>query len=59
MDRMQVEEMRDFFSKNVTYEKMRTILQAIYSSIRGYTVKLVKRFSKKMDTESFSTMWEQ
>ena len=30
---MQVEEMRDFFSQEITYEKISAILQAMYSCI--------------------------
>ena len=61
MDKMQVEEMRDIFSQKITYEKISAILQAIYSSIRGYSVNSVIRFCKKMEClpGSFNTMWEQ
>ena len=48
MDKRQVEEMRDFSSQKITYEKINAILQGIYSSIRGYSVKSVKRFCKKI-----------
>ena len=61
MDKMQVEEMRDFFSQEITYEKISAILQAIYSCIRGYSVKSVKRFCQKMEfvPGSFNIIWEQ
>ena len=61
MDKTQVEKMRDFFSQKITYEKISEILQAIYPSIRGYSVKSVKRFCKKMEIlpGSFKTMCEQ
>ena len=61
MDKMQVEEMRDFFSQEITYEKISAILQAIYSCIRGYSVKSVKQFCKNMEflPGSFNIMWEQ
>ena len=61
MDKIQVEEVRDFFSQKITYEKINAMLQATYSSIRGYTVKSVKQFCKKMKFLQgfFNTMWEQ
>ena len=61
VDKMQVKEICDFFSQKITYEKISAILQVIYSSMRGYSVKSVKRFCKKMEffPGSFNTMWEQ
>ena len=41
MDKMQVEEMRDFFS-----QKISAILQTIYPSAREYSVKSTKRLCK-------------
>ena len=36
---MQLEEMRDFFSQKIIYEETSVKLQAIYPSVRGYSVK--------------------
>ena len=50
MGKMQVKEMRDFSSQKITYEKISAILQAIYSSMRRYSVKSFKLksdFAKK------------
>ena len=44
---MQVEQMRDFFSHKITYEEIRAILLPIYPSVRGYSVKSIKRFHPK------------
>ena len=49
MNKVQVEEIRDFFYQKITYEKISAILQVIYSTIRGYSVKSVKRFCKKLE----------
>ena len=46
-DKMQVEEMCDFFSQIITYEEVNAILQAIYPSVRGYSVKPTKQFCQK------------
>ena len=47
MDKMQVEEMDDFLSQKITYEEISAILLAIYRSVKGYSVKLIKRFCQK------------
>ena len=44
---MQVEEMCDVFSQIITYEEVNAILQAIYPSVRGYSVKPTKQFCQK------------
>ena len=58
MDKMQVEEMRDFFSQKITYE----VISAIYPSVRRYSIKSTKRFFiKKIEylPRSFKTMCKQ
>ena len=47
MHKIQVEEMRDFFSQKNTFEEVSVILQTRHSCIRGYSVKLIKPFCKK------------
>ena len=47
MDKPQLEEMRDFFSQKITYEEISAILQAIYPSVRGYSVKSAKSDTQK------------
>ena len=44
MLKIEVEEMRDFFSQKKTYEEIITILQARYPVVREYSVKSIKRF---------------
>ena len=39
MDKMQEEEMCDFFSQKIIYEEISAKLQAMYPSVRGYSVK--------------------
>ena len=58
---MQVEEMRDFFSQKKMYEEISAILQARHFGVRGYSVKSIIRFCKKMDffLGSLKTMCEQ
>lgn len=61
MDKVQVEEMCDLFSQKITYEEIGAILQAIYPSARGYSVKSTKRFWKRMEflPGFFKTVREQ
>ena len=62
MDKMQVEEMRDFLSQKIIYEEISAILIAIYYSVRGYSVKSNKQFCKKKKEllpGSFKTICEQ
>ena len=47
MDKTQVEKARDFFSQKITYEEISAILQAIYPSVKGYSVKSIKQFCKQ------------
>ena len=47
MLKIEVEEMRDFFSQKKTYEEIITILQARYPAVREYSVKSIKRFCEK------------
>ena len=42
MDKMQVEEMRDFLSQKKTYEEISVILLAVCPSVGGYSVKSTK-----------------
>ena len=42
MDKMQVEEMRDFLSQKKTYEEISVILLAVCPSVRGYSAKSTK-----------------
>ena len=44
MHKMQVEEMRDFFSQKSTFEEICVILQTRHPYIRGYSVKSTKPF---------------
>ena len=39
MDKMQVEINCDFLSQKITYEEISVILQAIYPSLTGYSIK--------------------
>ena len=62
MDKMQVEEMRDFLSQKITCEEISAILMAIYYSVRGYYVKSNKQFcknEKEFLPGSFKIMCEQ
>ena len=47
LDKMQVEEVHDFFFQKITYEEISAILQGIYPSVREYSVKLTKIFCRK------------
>ena len=47
MHKMQVEEMRDFFSQKNTIEEISAILQTRHPCIRGYSVKSIKPFCEK------------
>ena len=47
MHKMQVEEMRDFFSQKNTIEEISAILKTRHPCIRGYSVKSIKPFCKK------------
>ena len=58
---MQVEEMRDFLSQKKTYEEVNTMLEGTQPGVRGYSVKSIKRFCKKVEflPGSLKTMREQ
>ena len=62
MHKMQVEEMRDFFSQKNTIEEISAILKTRHPCIRGYSVKSIKPFCEKKKEslpESLKTMCEQ
>ena len=62
MHKMQVEEMRDFFSQKNTFEEISAILQTRHPCIRGYSVKSIKPFCEKKKESlpgSLKTMCEQ
>ena len=61
MHKMQVVEMHDSLSQKKTYEEISTILQARRPDVRGYSVKPIKRFCKKMEfpPEFLKNMCEQ
>ena len=52
MHKMQVEEMRDFFSQKYTFGKVSEILQARHPCIRGYSVKSI--FLRKKQKQGIS-----
>ena len=52
MHKMQVEEMRDFFSQKSTFEEICVILQTRHPCIRGYSVKSTKTFCEKKGISS-------
>ena len=47
MHKMQVEEMRYFFSQKNTFEEISAILKTRHPCIRGYSVKSIKTFCEK------------
>ena len=47
MNKMQVEEIRDFFSQKSTFEEISVILQTRHPCIRGYSAKSTKSFREK------------
>ena len=58
---MQVEEMRDFFSQENTFEEISAILQTGHPCIRGYSLKSINSFRKKKGflPESLRTICKQ
>ena len=52
MHKMQVEEMRDFFSQKSTFEEICVILQTRHPCIKGYSVKSTKTFCEKKGISS-------
>ena len=52
MHKMQVEEIRDFFSQKNTFEEISAILQTRHPCIKGYSVKSIKTFCKKKGISS-------
>ena len=61
MDKIQVEEMADFFSQKIIYEEISAILKGIYPSVRGYSVNPTEQLCKKMEflPRSFNAMCQQ
>ena len=61
MDKIQVEEMADFFSQKIIYEEISAVLKGIYPNVRGYSVNPTEQLCKKMEflPRSFNAMCQQ
>ena len=61
MHKMQVEEMRDFFSQKYTFEEINATLKKRHPCIKGYSVKSIKAFCKEKEfiPGSLKTICEQ